>query len=41
MRNILVHDYFGIDFDIVWNLIEIELPDLKRNINHMIDKEKP
>ena len=41
MRNILVHDYFGIDFDIVWNVIEIELPDLKRNINHMIDKEQP
>ncbi len=41
MRNILVHDYFGIDLDIVWSVIEFELPDLKDHICSMIEKEKP
>jgi uncharacterized protein with HEPN domain len=41
MRNILVHDYFGIDLDIVWRVIEVELPDLKDHICSMLEKEKP
>jgi len=32
MRNILVHDYFGIDVDVVWSVVERDLPDLKRQI---------
>jgi len=30
MRNILVHDYFGIDLDEVWTAVERDLPALKR-----------
>jgi uncharacterized protein with HEPN domain len=29
MRHILVHDYFAVDTDIVWDVIERDLPDLK------------
>lgn len=29
MRNILVHGYFGIDLDIVWRVVEQDLPELK------------
>ena len=29
MRNILVHHYFGIDRDAVWNVIEDDLPALE------------
>lgn len=29
MRNILVHNYFGIDVDVVWAVIVNELPSLK------------
>ena len=29
MRNILVHHYFGIDRDAVWNVLEDDLPALK------------
>jgi uncharacterized protein with HEPN domain len=29
MRHVLVHDYFGIDRDIVWNAVENDLPPLK------------
>jgi uncharacterized protein with HEPN domain len=31
MRNILVHHYFGIDLDAVWQVVERDLPDLKLN----------
>jgi len=32
MRNILVHDYFGIDLDVVWTVIERDLRQLKPQI---------
>ena len=31
-RNRLVHDYLGIDIEIVWKVIEEDLPELKRVI---------
>jgi len=40
MRNILVHDYFGIDIDIVWSVIEKDLPELEENIKDLL-KESP
>jgi uncharacterized protein with HEPN domain len=30
MRNILVHEYFGIDLEIVWEVVERDLPTLER-----------
>ena len=36
MRNILVHDYFGIDTDIVWAVVEDDLELLKTNIANML-----
>jgi uncharacterized protein with HEPN domain len=32
LRDVLIHDYFGIDVKIVWNVVEQELPRLKQNI---------
>lgn len=32
MRNVLVHDYFGIDLDVVWSVLERDLPQLKPQI---------
>lgn len=32
MRHVLVHGYFDIDLDIVWAVVENDLPDLKRRI---------
>jgi uncharacterized protein with HEPN domain len=40
MRNILVHDYFGIDLKIVWSVIENDLPKLKRQVKTMIREKK-
>lgn len=36
MRNIVVHDYFGVDTDEVWAAVERDLPDLKRKIQAIL-----
>lgn len=36
MRNVLVHEYFGVDLNEVWNIVERELPDLKRKIEAIL-----
>lgn len=38
-RNRIVHQYFGIDFEIVWHLISNYIPDLEREIS-IVRKEK-
>ena len=37
MRNILVHNYFGIDAAIVWPVVERDLPALKQNIAKILE----
>ena len=32
LRNILVHEYFGVDLSIIWQIINIDLPELKDKI---------
>lgn len=36
MRNILTHNYFEIDLDIVWAVAEQELPSLKQSIKAIL-----
>ncbi len=40
MRNILVHIYFGIDQDIVWQVVERDLPILKTSIDTILNTEE-
>jgi uncharacterized protein with HEPN domain len=35
MRNVLVHRYFGIDKELVWKVVEKDLPSLKRYLNSL------
>jgi len=35
-RNILVHDYLGVDTERVWNIIENEIPVLKKAVHEMM-----
>jgi uncharacterized protein with HEPN domain len=37
LRNMLVHEYFGVDINIVWDVIRNELPPFLITINEMID----
>jgi uncharacterized protein with HEPN domain len=36
LRNLLIHEYFGIDLKIVWQVIQNDLPKLKKNINQIL-----
>lgn len=36
-RNILVHDYLGVDLDIVWQVIVKDLPGLKQAISLLLE----
>lgn len=38
LRNILAHHYFGINVDIVWQIINIDLPILKDELNKIINQ---
>jgi uncharacterized protein with HEPN domain len=38
-RNVLVHDYLGVDLDLVWDVIERDLPALKEAILSMLASE--
>jgi len=40
MRNILIHQYFGIDHDAVWDAVEQSLPELKTKINAILDESQ-
>ncbi|OGN92342.1 MAG: hypothetical protein A2Y88_03400 [Chloroflexi bacterium RBG_13_48_10] len=37
-RNILVHDYLGVDLEMVWNIIDNDLPSLKYSLLKMLDE---
>ena len=32
LRNRIVHDYFGLDLEIIWQILQTSLPDLKRRL---------
>lgn len=38
MRHILVHEYFGIDTELVWQVILKDIPVLKEKITEIIDQ---
>ncbi len=39
-RNLLTHEYFGVDLEILWKVIQEDLPGLMKNINEIM-KEIP
>jgi len=39
MRDKLIHNYFGIDLDTVWDIIKNEIPELKKNLKDILEKE--
>ena len=40
MRDRLIHGYFGVDYQLVWNVVQEKLPELKRNVQTLIDKSE-
>jgi len=39
-RNVLVHEYWRIDLDIVWGTIERDLPALRRDIDALVGEQR-
>jgi uncharacterized protein with HEPN domain len=39
MRNILVHDYFGLNLEEVWTAVERDVPTLRRQIQAILEAE--
>jgi uncharacterized protein with HEPN domain len=37
LRNVLIHEYFGVDLEIVWRIVQRRLPALKRHIEAFLD----
>jgi uncharacterized protein with HEPN domain len=36
MRDILIHEYFGVDLDRVWQVIKVRLPELKEKLSAIV-----
>jgi uncharacterized protein with HEPN domain len=39
MRDKLIHDYFGVDYYLVWDVATNKLPELKQKIDRIISEE--
>jgi len=38
MRDVLIHDYFGVDLSLVWKIVEKEVPKLKKQMRDILDE---
>ena len=39
MRDRLIHDYMGVNYSIVWDVVKNKIPELHIQINEVIDQE--
>jgi uncharacterized protein with HEPN domain len=39
MRNVLVHEYFGIDLDVIWDTVRSDLPPLRSAVKRLLTDE--
>lgn len=39
-RDKLIHHYFGVDFEEVWNIVKDDFPTLKKQVEEILEKEK-
>lgn len=39
-RNVLVHEYFMVDYEIMWEILKDKLPELEKQIKSIIDQEQ-
>jgi uncharacterized protein with HEPN domain len=36
MRDRLIHDYFGVDYELVWDVVQNRIPELRRQISTIL-----
>lgn len=39
MRDRLIHDYFGVDHDIVWDVVQHKIPRLRQQLHQILGEE--
>lgn len=39
-RNVLAHEYFQVDFDIMWDIIKNKLPELISHVSDILEKDQ-
>lgn len=40
LRNVLIHEYFGVELEIVWRVVQRRVPSLKGYVKILLAKEK-
>lgn len=40
LRDILAHEYFGVDLEVVWDIVKNKLPILKTQLSRILRKKK-
>jgi uncharacterized protein with HEPN domain len=41
MRDRLIHDYFGVDYELVWDVVQNRIPELRRQISMILEVDVP
>ena len=39
MRDRLIHDYLGVDYDLVWDVVRNKIPHLRKEVEDILEKE--
>ena len=40
MRDVLIHEYFGVDYELVWKVVNESIPTLKREVKSLLKEEQ-
>lgn len=38
MRDRLIHDYFGVDYELVWDVVQLRVPELRSRIAEILER---
>ncbi|HEC34490.1 MAG TPA: DUF86 domain-containing protein, partial [Chloroflexi bacterium] len=38
LRDIVIHEYFGVDLGIIWDVVQNKLPGLRRTVTRMLEE---
>jgi uncharacterized protein with HEPN domain len=41
LRNLITHEYFGIDYEMLWTIATIDLPENLKDLQQIIDEMNP
>ena len=41
MRDKLIHEYFGVNMELVWETVKKDLPELKKEIDNILEESNP